>query len=246
MSEHHHETIDQEKFGAFLQVLRKEKGMTQRELGEKLFVSDKTISKWERGASLPNIGLLLPLAALFDVTVTELLEGARSQKMEETVLSTPAFVEHAVQRQHTMWRIGCGVVGAFTIFGLWLVGREAAPFFKDIATLSFMMLLCAVWLCFFSKEVLPTYYDTNRIGFVTQGIFRINLAGLAINNGNWQQLLTVLRGYTLGTALLAPFVCLAVSRIGGIALWERLQTPFVWCVMGAMILTLYYVGKRYE
>lgn len=43
--------IDNEKFGKFLSDMRKEKQMTQRELAEKLFVSDKTVSKWERGVS---------------------------------------------------------------------------------------------------------------------------------------------------------------------------------------------------
>lgn len=238
--------IDCEKFGAFLQTLRKEKNMTQQELGEKLFVSNKTVSKWERGASLPNIGLLLPLAALFDVTVTELLEGERSKMVDATLSPTPAPVEHIMQRWHKGWCVSCGVVSVLTLLGVWLVAREAPMFLKDIAMLSAMMLLCAIWLCVFAKDRLPTYYDTNRIGFVTQGIFRINLAGLAINNGNWSQILIVLRSYMLGTAVLVPFVCLAVSHIGGIALWERLQTPFVWCVMGAMVLTLYYVGKRYE
>lgn len=44
--------IDNEKFGQFLSDLRKEKSMTQKELADRLFVSDKTVSKWERGGSL--------------------------------------------------------------------------------------------------------------------------------------------------------------------------------------------------
>ncbi len=44
--------IDKEKFGTFLSQLRREKGMTQKDLAEKLFVSDKAVSKWERGGSL--------------------------------------------------------------------------------------------------------------------------------------------------------------------------------------------------
>ena len=43
--------IDKERFGAFLAVLRKEKGLTQRALAERLYVSDKAVSKWERGVS---------------------------------------------------------------------------------------------------------------------------------------------------------------------------------------------------
>ena len=69
--------IDKERFGAFLSQLRKERGMTQKELAEKLFVSDKAVSKWERGLSLPDVALLQPLADLMEVTISELLSGQR-------------------------------------------------------------------------------------------------------------------------------------------------------------------------
>lgn len=44
--------IDKDRFGAFVAQLRREKGMTQRELADRLYVSDKAVSKWERGVSL--------------------------------------------------------------------------------------------------------------------------------------------------------------------------------------------------
>ena len=62
--------LDQEAFGAFLQAQRREKGFTQRQLAERLHVSDKAVSKWERGLSSPDIALLIPLAEQLDVTVT--------------------------------------------------------------------------------------------------------------------------------------------------------------------------------
>ena len=49
-------------FGSFLAQLRREKGMTQKELAATLYVSDKAVSKWERGQSVPDISLLVPLA----------------------------------------------------------------------------------------------------------------------------------------------------------------------------------------
>ena len=67
--------IDKAKFGSFLSALRKENGLTQKEVAQKVSVSDKAVSKWERGLSLPDITLLIPLAELLDVSVTELLEG---------------------------------------------------------------------------------------------------------------------------------------------------------------------------
>ena len=54
--------MDKAAFGAFLAGLRKQKGMTQKELAQQLYVSDKAVSKWERGLSLPDVTLLLPLA----------------------------------------------------------------------------------------------------------------------------------------------------------------------------------------
>lgn len=64
--------IDNERFGQFLSDLRKEKSMTQKELADKLFVSDKTVSKWERGNSMPNVTLLIPIADVLGITVTAL------------------------------------------------------------------------------------------------------------------------------------------------------------------------------
>ena len=51
--------ISNEKFGLFVTELRKKKNLTQKDLAEKLYVSDKTVSKWERGLSMPNVVLLI-------------------------------------------------------------------------------------------------------------------------------------------------------------------------------------------
>ena len=67
--------IDKERFGAFVSGRRKALGLTQKELAARLFVSDKAVSKWERGQSMPDIALLAPLAECLGVSVTELLEG---------------------------------------------------------------------------------------------------------------------------------------------------------------------------
>ena len=54
--------MDNVKFGQFIAKLRKEKNMTQKELAEKLHLTDKAISKWERGLSFPDIATLKPLS----------------------------------------------------------------------------------------------------------------------------------------------------------------------------------------
>lgn len=69
--------MDKEKLGAFVQMLRKEQQMTQKELADKLCITDKAVSKWERGLSCPDISMLEPLSDALQVSVLELLQGER-------------------------------------------------------------------------------------------------------------------------------------------------------------------------
>ena len=70
--------MDKTEFGAFVAQNRKELGWTQRELAERLHVTDKAVSKWERGLSYPDVTLLEPLAGAFGMGVTELVSCRRS------------------------------------------------------------------------------------------------------------------------------------------------------------------------
>ena len=74
--------MDNKKFGDFIKELRKEKQLTQKELGEKLNITDKAISKWERGLSFPDIAVLKDLAEFFEIDISELLNGERGKKQE--------------------------------------------------------------------------------------------------------------------------------------------------------------------
>lgn len=61
--------------GELISTLRREKGMTQKELADQLHITDKAVSKWERGAAYPDTQLLSKLAAILDVSVEELLNA---------------------------------------------------------------------------------------------------------------------------------------------------------------------------
>ena len=82
--------MNQEKIGAFLARLRREKGYTQREVANRLELSEKTISKWECGKGLPEVVYMEPLCSLLGISVNELLAGERIpileliRKMDET------------------------------------------------------------------------------------------------------------------------------------------------------------------
>lgn len=67
--------MDAEKIGKVIKECRKEKGMTQKELAEKLMISDKTISKWERGLGCPDISFLTELSKILGVNIENILKG---------------------------------------------------------------------------------------------------------------------------------------------------------------------------
>lgn len=76
--------MDNKKIGVFISELRKSRNMTQKELAEKLNVTDKAVSKWERGAGYPEITILPCLADVLGVTTGELLLGERAEAEKET------------------------------------------------------------------------------------------------------------------------------------------------------------------
>lgn len=208
--------INNDKFGQFVAKVRKEKEMTQKELADQLFVSDKTVSKWERGNSMPNVSLLLPLADVLDITVTELLQGEKlnddktldSEIAENLVVnSLDLSLRETIRQQKKNWIFAFLLSIVVVIVEAILLTVSGIPTraMTDSLYISMLMLVFAGWFCIYAKDLLPTYYDTNKINFVSQGIFRIHMASLSFNNSNWGYILSVFRVFTLGTAILTPY-----------------------------------------
>ena len=78
--------MDKEKTGQLISQLRKDKGLTQKQLADALNVTDKAVSKWERGLSFPDISMLEPIAEILDISIMEILAGARQDKNETMTL----------------------------------------------------------------------------------------------------------------------------------------------------------------
>ena len=72
--------MKKQSFGAMIAAMRKEQGMTQLELAEKMGVTDKAVSKWERDLSFPDVDSIPRLAEIFDVTVDELMQVKSDSK----------------------------------------------------------------------------------------------------------------------------------------------------------------------
>ena len=78
--------MDTLKIGRYIQHLRKKAGMTQKELAEKLNISFQAVSKWERGDTLPDTGLLLELCDTLNTTADRLLNGGALAARERTLM----------------------------------------------------------------------------------------------------------------------------------------------------------------
>lgn len=128
---------------------------------------------------------------VLDITVTELLQG---EKLKENKTLNSDVVEtlvvnsldlslcDTIRQRKKNWifafLISIGVVVIEAI--LLTVSGISIEQMGDSLYISLLMLLFASWLCIFAKELLPTYYDTNKVNFVSQGIFRIHMAGLCL------------------------------------------------------------------
>ena len=75
--------MDQKKIGKFLKELRKENGITQEEFAEMLYVSGRTVSRWETGTNMPDISVLVDIAEIFDVSIPEIINGERKSEIME-------------------------------------------------------------------------------------------------------------------------------------------------------------------
>lgn len=81
--------MDQIKTGAFLKELRKAKKLTQEQLAEQLNVSGRTVSRWETGSNMPDIGMLVEIAEFYDVSIPEIIYGERkSENMDQEIKET--------------------------------------------------------------------------------------------------------------------------------------------------------------
>lgn len=74
--------MNQEKIGKYIFELRKEKNMTQEQLSEKMGVTNKSISRWENGITMPDISMLVQLSEILDTTLPELINGRKMTKDE--------------------------------------------------------------------------------------------------------------------------------------------------------------------
>lgn len=113
--------MDQVKIGSFLKELRKEKNLTQEALAEQLNVSNRSVSRWETGTTMPDIGMLVGIAEFYGVSIPELIAGERkSEKMDQETKETAAAMAEYSRKEVKTGKLK--VVGYLaSAFGLFII-----------------------------------------------------------------------------------------------------------------------------
>jgi len=251
--------IDKVKFGEFVLSLRKEKGMTQKELAGQLYVSDKAVSKWERGLSVPDITLLVPLAEILEVSVTELLECRRIPqedilsvcKTDDIVkkvigLSEEKLERPRIKKKNVLIYIGCVFISIIEMVGLYLLQERFDVMLFPAFLMVGMAMLFGIYFWFFMKERLPAYYDENRINVYVDGIVHMNMTGVYFNNNNWPYMVKAFRLWSLAEMTIFPIVYMVIEvllsdRFPMIGLYAML-----FLTLGGLFIPPHVLGRKYQ
>ena len=164
--------MNQIKIGKFIAECRKEKKLTQMQLAEKLGITDKAISKWERGVAMPDTSIMLELCDILGISVNELLSGEKinmennDQKNEQLLLEMAKELE---KKNKTIWN-AMWTIMTVSIIGL-LGGLAIIALFMPEGPLMLVAILalCAVFLipCFYALklEVSVGAYKCKNCGY---------------------------------------------------------------------------------
>ena len=143
--------MDQTRIGAFLKELRKEKNLTQEALAEQLRVSNRTISRWETGRNMPDIGMLVEIADFYDVSIPEIINAERkSENMNQEAKDTASAMAEYSRNES---RIGKQKIvgGLMSAFGVFVIVSALSIFPSEsswgsvYAVLGSIFLIVGVW-----------------------------------------------------------------------------------------------------
>lgn len=179
--------MEKRTIGQFIAVLRKANGMTQKELAERLNVSDKSVSRWERDETLPDLTLIPVIAEIFGVTSDEILRGEKTVKneSEETpaLKSTTKQIQHMFESTKTKFNVKCIVSISIAIMSLILAGlcniatvrAYIAFWFASVFFVGAMMTAVICWVLSLSS-VKNAEMDGELVGKLRSFIFKRGLA----------------------------------------------------------------------
>ncbi len=206
--------LNQEKTGRFIAEMRRQQNLTQRQLAEQVGVSDKTVSKWENGRSMPDNAILLDVCLILNISVNELLSGERFSEEKYVHMAEENMIElvreSEYHKQKGNWTIA-GTVFSFLMLVLACflvilsaVGVESLVWFIDIP--SVLIPLSITVFVLFASESLWDFREAFRIVYGKKD-YTENQMKLA-----WTAMKTVL--YTVPLSGVFSFLVSSVTIIG--------------------------------
>ena len=182
--------MDQIKIGRFIAESRKKVKLTQMQLAEKLGITDKAISKWETGKSMPDTAIMLQLCDILEISVNELLSGEKismentNQKNEQLLLDMSKELERKNKTVWTsMWVIM--IISMTALFAGILIAAFLIP--EGVWQLVTIIGICIVFL-------IPCFYALKLE--VSVGAYKCKNCGHEIVPTFWQALMAMHRGTT--------------------------------------------------
>lgn len=137
--------MDQIRIGKFIAQTRREAHLTQRQLADRLSISDKTISKWECGKGLPEVSLMLPLCDALHITVNDLLTGERVPQADYQKQAEENLMELMQQNEENRKNLILSLVcGSVTVVAVCALVALAASLPLPAAARAALVLLAAV------------------------------------------------------------------------------------------------------
>lgn len=152
--------MDYQKIGLFIAQERKALKFTQADFAQKLYVSEKTVSKWENGRGLPDTSLLMSICSIFSISLNELLSGERLPENKYKEKAEDNMTELLVQRRNNKHKIVFSVVLLIAAFSVLLVCVALASFLTIPTWLRICLIVYGILICIFGL-VVAIIYDIN-------------------------------------------------------------------------------------
>ena len=131
--------MNQEKIGKFIAELRKEKNMTQEQFAEKLGVSNKSISRWENGVTMPDYSLLNDICRLLDININELMSGEKIEKENYIIKAEENFIalKRKVDRVCNLINIAKKIIYIAILIGIIIIIFQKHIYIEILDTTNF-------------------------------------------------------------------------------------------------------------
>lgn len=181
--------MNQEKIGKFIAECRRDKNITQALLGEKLGVTEKSISNWENGRNMPDLSLFKPLCDILDISINELLSGERLEievyqdRLEENILNTINYSTNRLHKYNQFISIILIIFGLFislsaimifpsesswssiySIFGIIIFMVGISRLLSMIKIFKRLILIVFIFICVMSLLLFSDYINVKNNG----------------------------------------------------------------------------------